>query len=125
MHRPIKINGNVPNQGLITNLPQGCCVEVPCLVDGRGVQPTAVGALPPQLAALMRMSINVQELTVEAAVTGRLEAVYQAVALDPLTAAVCTLPQIHAMVEELLTAQAHWLPQFNSLPHRQPVASLV
>jgi alpha-galactosidase len=123
-HRPIKINGNVPNQGLITNLPPGCCVEVPCLIDGRGVQPTAVGALPSQLAALMRMSINVQELTVEAAVTGRLEAVYQAVALDPLTAAVCTLPQIHAMVEELLTTQAHWLPQFNSIPHRQPVASL-
>jgi len=58
-------------------------------------------------------------------VTGRLEAVYQAVALDPLTAAVCTLPQIHAMVEELLMAQAQWLPQFNPLPHRQPVASLV
>jgi alpha-galactosidase len=71
-----------------------------------------VGALPPQLAALNRTNINVQELIVEAALTGRTEAVYHAVMLDPLTAAVCTLPQIKAMVAEMLTAQARWLPQF-------------
>ncbi len=111
-NRPIRINGNVPNRGLITNLPHGCCVEVPCLVDGSGIQPTYVGALPPQLAALNRTNINVQELIVEAALSGDTEAVYHAAMLDPLTAAVCTLPQIHAMVSELLTAQARWLPQF-------------
>jgi alpha-galactosidase len=112
-HQPIHINGNVPNRGLIDNLPQGCCVEVPCLVDGNGIQPTAVGALPTQLAALNRACINVQELIVEAALSGNTEAVYHAVALDPLTASVCTLPQVHAMVDEMLEAQRQWLPQFN------------
>jgi alpha-galactosidase len=109
---PARINGNVPNWGLIDNLPQGCCVEVPCLVDGNGIQPTTVGALPTQLAALNRTNVNVQELIVEAALTGDVEAVYHAVMLDPLTAAVCTLPQIRTMVDELLAAQAEWLPQF-------------
>ncbi len=108
----IRINGNVPNTDLIENLPRGCCVEVPCLVDGNGVQPTKVGLVPPQLAALNRTNINVQELIVEAALTGDIDAVYHAVALDPLTAAVCTLPQIRSMVDEMLTAQEHWLPQF-------------
>ncbi|MBI1877576.1 MAG: alpha-glucosidase/alpha-galactosidase [Chloroflexi bacterium] len=111
-NRRICINGNVPNRNLITNLPYGCCVEVPCLVDSNGIQPTAVGALPPQLAALNRTNINVQELIVEAALTGDTETIYHAVMLDPLTAAVCTLPQIRAMVDELLAAQAQWLPQF-------------
>lgn len=111
-NQPLRINGNVPNWGLIDNLPQGCCVEVPCLVDANGIQPTAVGALPTQLAALNRTNINVQELIVEAALTGDVEAVYHAVMLDPLTAAVCTLPQIRAMVDEMLAAQARWLPQF-------------
>jgi alpha-galactosidase len=110
---PARINGNVPNRGLIENLPQGCCVEVPCLVDANGVQPTHVGYLPPQLAALNRTNINVQELIVEAALNGNTEAVHHAVMLDPLTAAVCTLPQIHAMVTEMLAAQQQWLPQFN------------
>jgi alpha-galactosidase len=111
-NRPIAINGNVPNRGLISNLPDGCCVEVPCLVDANGVQPIPVGTLPTQLAALNRTNVNVQELIVEAALTGRTDAVYQAVMLDPLTAAVCTLPQIQAMVDEMLTAQERWLPQF-------------
>ncbi len=113
-NRPTTINGNVPNRGLISNLPQGCCVEVPCLVDANGVQPTVVGALPTQLAALNRTNVNVQELIVEAALTGRTDALHHAVMLDPLTAAVCTLPQIHAMVDELLAAQARWLPQFQT-----------
>ena len=108
----VRINGNVPNWGLIDNLPQGCCVEAPCLVDGNGIQPIAVGALPTQLAALNRTNVNVQELIVEAALTGDVEAVYYAVMLDPLTAAVCTLPQIRSMVDELLAAQSQWLPQF-------------
>ena len=111
-HQPTRINGNVPNRGLIANLPHGSCVEVPCLVDGNGVQPTTVGSLPTQLAAINRTNINVQELTVEAALTGSVEAVHHAVMLDPLTAAVCTLPQIHSMVDEMLEAQARWLPQF-------------
>ncbi len=109
---PIRVNGNIPNRGLINNLPQGSCVEVPCLVDGYGIQPTAIGALPPQLAALNRTNINVQDLIVEAALTGNLSAVYHAVMFDPLTAAVCTLPQIHALTTEMLEAQAQWLPQF-------------
>lgn len=111
-NQPMSINGNVPNRDLIDNLPRGCCVEVPCLVDGNGVQPTQVGALPTQLAALNRTNINVQELTVEAALTGDVEAVHHAVMLDPLTAAVCTLPQIRSMVDEMLEAQVQWLPQF-------------
>jgi alpha-galactosidase len=114
-NQPARINGNVPNRNLIDNLPSSCCVEVPCLVDGNGIQPTPVGALPPQLAALNRTNINVQELTVEAALTGNGEAVHHAVMLDPLTAAVCTLPQIRAMVDELLAAQTQWLPQFKEL----------
>jgi alpha-galactosidase len=109
---PARVNGNVPNDGLIENLPDGCCVEVPCLVDGNGIQPTRIGWLPPQLAALNRTLVNVQDLIVVAALTGDIEAVYHAVALDPLTAAVCTLPQIRSMVGELLDAQAQWLPQF-------------
>ena len=109
---PIKINGNVPNRGLIPSLPENCCVEVPCLVDANGIQPTAIEHYPPQLAALNRTNANVQELIVEAALTGDAEAVHHAVMLDPLTAAVCTLPEIRSMVDEMLVAQAQWLPQF-------------
>ena len=83
-------------------------------MDGNGVQPTAVGALPPQIAALNRTNVNVQELIVHAALSGEIEAIYHAVQLDPLTAAVCTLPQIRAMVDEMLAAQAQWLPQFQT-----------
>jgi alpha-galactosidase len=111
-NRPIRINGNVPNERLITNLPDGCCVEVPCLVDANGVQGIYVGDLPAQLAGLNRTNVNVQELIVEASLTGDTDAVHYAVALDPLTAAVCTLPQIHALVDEMLAAQKQWLPQF-------------
>jgi alpha-galactosidase len=113
-NQPVRINGNVPNHGLIFNLPQGCCVEVPCLVDGNGIQPTAVGTLPTQLAALNRTQVNVQELIVEAALTGNVDAVHQAVMLDPLTAAVCTLPQIREMVDEMLEAESQWLPEFQA-----------
>ena len=110
-NRPITINGNVPNDDLIDNLPGGCCVEVPCLVDGNGIQPIKVGPLPAQLAALNRTNINVQELIVEAALTGSKDAVYHAVMLDPLTAAVCTLPQIRELVDKMLAAEAQWLPK--------------
>jgi alpha-galactosidase len=106
---PFVFNGNVSNRGLITNLPEGCCVEVPCIADRAGVRPTVIGELPTQLAALNRTNINVQELTVEAALRGDRDAVFHAVALDPLTAAVCTLDQARAMTAELLAAQAPWL----------------
>ena len=114
-NHPTVIAGNIPNRGLIDNLPQGCCVEVPCLVDGNGVQPTKIGLVPTQLAALNRTNINVQELIVEAALTGNTEAVYHAVMLDPLTGAVCTLDQIRSMVSELLAAEKQWLPQFRNV----------
>jgi alpha-galactosidase len=112
-NRPTRINGNIPNRGHIMNLLKGSCVEVPCLVDKSGVHGVVVGALPKQLAALNRTNINVQELAVEGALRGDKDAVHHAVMLDPLTAAVCTLPQIHALVDEMFEAQARWLPQFS------------
>ncbi|MCA1597148.1 MAG: alpha-glucosidase/alpha-galactosidase, partial [Chloroflexi bacterium] len=101
---PRVIYGNVPNRGLIDNLPEGCCVEVPCLVDSMGVQPTPIGALPPQLAAMMQTNINVQSLTVEAALTGKREHIYQAAMFDPHTAAELSLDQIWSMVDDLIEA---------------------
>jgi alpha-galactosidase len=108
---PRVIYGNVLNHGLIDNLPQGCCVEVPCLVDKNGLQPTKVGALPPQLAALMQTNINVQGLTVEAILTGKREHLYHAAMLDPHTAAELDLDQIWSLVDELLEAHGHWIPE--------------
>ena len=108
--KPRVIYGNVPNHGLIEDLPAGCTVEVPCLVDGNGVQPTHIGALPPQVAALIRTNVNVHELTVEAALTGKREHVYHAAMLDPHTAAELDLDQIHALVDELLDAHGEWIP---------------
>ena len=109
---PRVINGTVPNFGLIDNLPQGCAVEVPILVDKNGLQPTRVGALPPQLAALIRINVNVQELTVEAALSGKREYIYHAAMLDPHTAAELDLDQIHALVDELIAAHGEWLPTY-------------
>jgi len=107
---PSVVYGNVPNDGLISNLPPEACVEVPCLVDRNGVQPVALGALPPQLAALNRSSIGVQTLAVEAALTGTREHVFHAVALDPLTSALLTLDDIRLMTEELFEAHKALLP---------------
>jgi alpha-galactosidase len=81
-------------------------------VDGNGVQGVFVGDLPTQLAAINRTNINLQELTVEASLTGDKDAVHYAIMMDPLTSAVCSLPQIHALVDEMFEAQARWLPQF-------------
>lgn len=111
-NQPAVIYGNVPNRGLIDNLPAGCCVEVACLVDGNGVQPTRVGSLPPQCAAVNRTNVNVQELAVQAALIGDREHVYHAVMLDPLTGALLTLDRIRAMVDELFAAHATYLPEF-------------
>lgn len=109
-NQPTRINANVPNTGLITNLPAGACVEVPCFVDTAGVHPCYVGDLPASLAALNRSNIAVQQLTVQAVLTGDREAVYQAVALDPLTAAVLTLDESRRLTDELFAASAPWLP---------------
>jgi alpha-galactosidase len=110
---PRVIYGNVTNHGLIDNLPADCCVEVPCLVDKNGLQPTLIGMLPPHLAALMQTNINVQALTVEAALTGKREHIYHAAMLDPHTAAELDLDQIWALVDDLIEAHGDWLPPFH------------
>jgi alpha-galactosidase len=107
------INGNVPNHGLIANLPEGACVEVPCLVDKNGVQPVAVGSLPPHLAALMQTNLNAQAMTVEAALTGKREHIYHAAMLDPHTAAELSLEQIWNLVDDLIEAHGDMLPQYH------------
>jgi len=106
------IYGNVPNQGLIDNLPQDCVVEVPCLVDKNGVQPTRIGALPPQLAALIQTNVNVQSLAVEAAITKQRKYIYHAAMLDPHTSAELDLDQIWHLVDDLLEGHKDWLPQY-------------
>ncbi|MFK7912290.1 MAG: alpha-glucosidase/alpha-galactosidase [Pseudomonadales bacterium] len=108
---PSVIYGNVQNNCLIENLPDECLVEVPCDVDARGVTPRSVGRLPPQLAALMQTNINVQALTVEAALTGNREHIYHAALFDPLTAAVLSVDEIYAMVDELIEAHGDYLPE--------------
>lgn len=115
---PYRFNGNVRNTGLITNLPPGCVVEVPCLADGTGIHPCYVGDLPPQCAALNRANISVHELAIKALLERDRGAVYQAVALDPLTAAVCSLEEVWEMVDELFQAESEWLPQMGSGPLR-------
>ena len=107
----VTIYGNVPNAGLISNLPEGCCVEVPVDIDGSGLHPRVIGDLPPHLAALMQTNINVQSLTVEAALTGKREHVYHAAMLDPHTAAELDLDQIWSLVDELLEAHRGWIPE--------------
>jgi len=106
---PSRINGNVRNDGSVTNLPQGCCVEVPCLVDKNGIHPCYVGNLPPQCAALNRTNINVQELAVLAAVETDKTMAFQAVLLDPLTSALLTIDETRAMVDEMFKAEAQHL----------------
>lgn len=106
-----KIYGNVENRGLIENLPQGCCVEVPCIVDGTGVHPCHVGALPPHLAAINRVGVNVQELSVRAVLEGRRALLYHAAMLDPLVSALLDLDQIWALVDELLAAHGDRVPK--------------
>ena len=104
------VYGNVRNGGLIDNLPEDCCVEVPCLVDRTGVQPARVGSLPPQLAALNRLYVNVCELTVRAALEERRDLVYQAALLDPNTAATLSIDEIVHVCDELIDAHGHLIP---------------
>ena len=115
---PFRFNGNVPNRFgdglLIDNLPADCCVEVPCVAGAGGIEPQPVGALPRQLAALIQTNVNVQGLTVEAALSGRREAVHQAAMLDPHTAAELSLDEIAALVGELLDAHGDWIPELTA-----------
>ena len=110
---PTVIAGNVLNKGLITNLPEDVCVEVPCLVDKNGIQPTYVGALPTQLAALNRTNINVQELTVEAALTLEKDKIYQAAYLDPHLSSELSLADITQLVDDLIEAHGDYLPDYH------------
>ena len=108
-------NGNVPNTGLIANLPQGACVEVPVYVDRSGFRPVYGGALPPQCAALTSLNAMIEEMAVEAALTGDPRLVFQAIAHDPLTAAVLSLAEIKEMVSEMFQQNRDHLPQFKHL----------
>jgi alpha-galactosidase len=109
---PRVIYGNVPNTGLITNLPDGCCVEVACLVDRNGVQPTYFGDLPAACAGVNLGSIAVQACTVEAYRTRSRDAVHAALGLDRLASSVLSLGDVHRLADELLAAEAEWLPSF-------------
>jgi alpha-galactosidase len=109
---PFEFNGNVRNTGLVTNLPTDACVEVPCFATKQGFSPVHVGALPPQVAALTSLSAQIEEMAVEAAITGNPRLVYQAVCHDPLTAAVLSLAEIRSMVNEMLAQNRDYLPQF-------------
>ncbi|MGB8464328.1 MAG: alpha-glucosidase/alpha-galactosidase, partial [Terrimicrobiaceae bacterium] len=108
---PRVVYSNVANSDLIENLPAGCCVEVPCVVDKNGVQPVRIGRIPSQLAALMQTNINVQALTVEAILKGDLALIHHAAMLDPHTAAELDLDQISSLVDDLLTAHGEWIPE--------------
>lgn len=110
---PRVVYGNVSNRGLIDNLPEGCCVEVPCLVDKNGLQPTKIGRMPPHLAALQQTNINVQSLVVEAALTGKREHIYHAAMVDPHTAAELSLDEIWSLVDDLIEAHGDMLPEYN------------
>lgn len=111
---PYEFNGNVPNMGLIPNLPQDACVEVPVLANRRGFNPMYVGELPPQLAALNNVSIAVEEMAVEGALTGDPRPVFHAICYDPLTAAVCSLDEIKKMVQAMFDENRDYLPQFKT-----------
>jgi len=116
------IYGNVKNTGLITSLPEGCAVEVPCLVDRNGIQPTHVGVLPPQLTAIMRSNVTVQELAVKALLTENKEHIYHAAMMDPHTGAELDLDQIWNLVDDLLEAHGDWLPEWARGPVKRRVA---
>ena len=109
---PFKFNGNVPNTNLVSNLPQGACVEVPVLVDKAGFQPIHVGALPPECALMTGLSSGIEELAIQGALTGDPVAIYRAICHDPLTAAVLSLDEIRQMTNELFAQHKDYLPQF-------------
>lgn len=110
--QPYVMYGNLPNRGQAPQLPGGAAVEVPCLVDRNGVQPTVIDDIPPQLVALMRTQINVQQLVVRALMDENVEHIYHAAMMDPHTAAELDLRQIRAMVSDLLRAHGDWIPDW-------------
>ena len=114
-NQPYTIYGNLPNRGQAPQLPNGSAVEVPCLVDANGIQPSVIDDIPPQLVALMRSQINVQELVVRALVDEDIEHVYHAAMMDPHTAAELDLRQIRSLVSDLLAAHGDMLPEFARL----------
>jgi len=107
-----RFQGNVMNKGYITNLPTDCCVEVPVFADSNGLHPVRVGSLPPALAAINQSNVTLQQLGVEAALTGDPELAVAAIAMDPLTSSVLTLKQIRDMVVEMFEGEERYLPQF-------------
>jgi alpha-galactosidase len=109
---PFQFNGNVANTGLIANLPEGACVEVPVWASRKRLEPVRVGDLPPSVAMLTRLNCEIEELAVEGALTGDPTAIYQAIANDPLTASVLSLQEIRRMVNELFAANRDYLPTF-------------
>ncbi|MBR5009160.1 MAG: alpha-glucosidase/alpha-galactosidase, partial [Clostridia bacterium] len=111
-NKPYKIGGNVLNTGLITNLPRNACVEVPCLVDASGVNPCYIGDLPEQCAALNRTNINVQLLTIEAAVTHKKDYIYQAALMDPHTSSELDMDDTVALCDALIEAHGSWLEKY-------------
>jgi alpha-galactosidase len=108
----MRIHGSVMNCGIIGNLPAKACVEVSCLVDKNGIQPTLVGDLPEQCAALNRTNVNVQILTVEAALTRKKDAIYQAALLDPHTGGELSIDDIRKMCDGLIAAHGNYLPHY-------------
>ena len=106
---PARISGNVKNKGLITNLTEGCCVEVPCLVDKHGISPCYIGDLPPQLAALNQTNINAEELAVQGIVEKDKTKIFYALLLDPLTSARLTIDETREMLDKLFKAEAGYL----------------
>lgn len=111
--KPFSFGGNVMNTGLIDNLPADCCVEVTCLANEGGIQPCHIGALPHQLAALNMRQISVHQLTVDAALTGKKDYIYQAALLDPHASAELTIDEIRSMVDDLIAAHGDWLPAYH------------
>ena len=111
--QPYRIHGNVQNSGLITNLPQNACVEVPCMIDRNGINPCYVGDLPEQCAALNRTNINVQLMTILAAETRKKEYIYMAAMLDPHTSSELSMDDIASLCDDLIEAHKGWLPEYH------------
>lgn len=112
---PFEFNGNVRNTGLVTNLPQDACVEVPVWASRKGLSPVHVGALPPSCAVLTNLTSMIEEMAVEGALTGNARLIFQAIAHDPLTAAVLSLDEIRQMVQEMFNQNKQYLPHFASI----------
>lgn len=111
--KDFSFGGNVMNNGLITNLPNDCCVEVTCLANAGGIQPTHVGSLPHQLAALNLRQISVHQLVVDAALTGKKDCIYQAALLDPRCSSELTIDEIRNLVDDMIAAHGDWLPKYH------------